>query len=252
MSPMQTVVTRMLSWARSLDRALVMAMPAALEMEVGMDDALGARPPRLVTLIMRPPPTLRISGMTARIKRIAPQTFRLKSDSQSASLTASKGLAMDVPALLTRMSIRPKLLSVISSTRLTVSAAVTSPCTGNTVPPVAVRMSCAAASNTSGRRATKTARAPSEAMRWAAAFPIPSLPPVTMATFPVSPKSMSQPPCEYAGNGSPLYRDPMREPIGVRLAHKPAYAIVSESILAYGDNAGRQTYGQVGRESGTD
>jgi hypothetical protein len=28
-------------------------------------------------------------------------------------------------------------------------------------------------------------------MRWAAAFPIPSLPPVMMATFPVSPKSMS-------------------------------------------------------------
>src|SRR5438105_11791245 len=98
---MQTVVTRMLSLARSFDRALVMAMPAALEMEVGMDDAPGVRPPKLVTLIMRPPPTLRISGMTDRIKRIAPQTFRLKSASHSVSLTASKGLAMDVPALFT-------------------------------------------------------------------------------------------------------------------------------------------------------
>src|SRR5262249_19582139 len=124
MRPMQTVVTRMLSLARSLDRALVMAIPAAREIEVGMDDAPGVRPPKLVTLMMRPPPTLRISGMTDRIKRIAPQTFRLKSDSQSASLTVSKDLAMDVPALLTRMSMRPKLLSVISSTRLTVSAAV--------------------------------------------------------------------------------------------------------------------------------
>src|SRR5262249_14717190 len=53
------------------------------------------------------------------------------------------------------------------------------------------------------------------------------------------------PPCEYAGNGSPLYRDPMREPIGVRLAHKPAYAIVSEAILACGTMQGGRRMGKL-------
>src|ERR687892_1478386 len=101
---MQTVVTRILSFARSFERPLVMAIPAAREIEVGIDDAPGVRPPRLVTLIIRPPPTLRISGIAALIRRTAAQTFKSKSASQSASLTSSKGLAIDTPALFTKIS----------------------------------------------------------------------------------------------------------------------------------------------------
>ena len=80
----------MLSDARSLDRPLVMAMPAARDMEVGMEFAPGVRPPRLVTLMIRPPPALRISGTDCWMSRTAPQTLSSKSDSQSSWLTCSK------------------------------------------------------------------------------------------------------------------------------------------------------------------
>src|SRR5882724_264149 len=206
MSPMQTVLTRMLSLARSFDRPLVIAMPAAREMDVGMEDGPGVRPPRLVTLMILPPPTLRISGMTARMKRTAPQTFKLKSDSQSSSLTASKGLAIETPALFTRMSMRPKLSSVVCTTRVMVAGSATSPWTGSTVPFVAFWISSAAAFSTSGRRATMTTRAPSSAMRWAAAFPMPSLPPVMIATLSFSPRSIPLPPWMYADIGGRLYQ----------------------------------------------
>ena len=92
MSPMQTVETRMLSEATSLERPLVMAMPAARDMEVGMELAPGVRPPRLVTLMIRPPPALRISGMDSWMSRTAPQTLSSKSDSQSSWLTSLEAL----------------------------------------------------------------------------------------------------------------------------------------------------------------
>ena len=129
---MQTVETRMLSFAKSLDRPLVMAMPAAREMEVGMDAGPGVRPPRLVTLMMRPPPTLRISGMDSWMSRTAPQTFKSKSYSQSSLDTSSKGLAMEVPALLTRMSSRPNWLRVVCTMLRALSGSVTSAEMGST------------------------------------------------------------------------------------------------------------------------
>ena len=188
--PMQTVLTRMLSGARSLDSPLVMAMPVARDIEVGMEDGPGVRPPRLVTLMMRPPPTLRISGMARRISRTAPQTFRSKSYSQSESLTSSKGLAIEMPALFTRISSRPKFSRAVLTTSSALAGSDTSAAKGNTTPSVAVRMSCAASSSTSGRRATITTRAPSSAIRCAAALPMPSLPPVIMATLSVKPISI--------------------------------------------------------------
>ena len=186
------MLTSMLSLARSLDRPLGMAMPAAREIEVGIELAPGVRPPRLVTLMIRPPPTLRISGMDARIRRTAPQTLSSKSSSQSSSLTSSNPLAMDVPALLTRISTRPYRSTAVLTTRAAVALSVTSAERGSTSPSVAVRISFAAASRTSCRRATIITFAPSPAMRWAAAFPIPSLPPVTMATLPSNPISMAR------------------------------------------------------------
>ena len=62
-----------------------------------------------------------------------------------------------------------------------------------TSPPPAARISAPAASSTSRRRAQIATRAPSSASAVAAALPIPSLPPVTMATLPLSPKSMILP-----------------------------------------------------------
>ena len=84
-----------------------MAIPVARDIEVGIDEGPGVRPPRFVTLIILPPPTLRISGIDFLMRRIAPQTFSSKSDSQSSSLTSSKGLAMETPALFTKISNLP-------------------------------------------------------------------------------------------------------------------------------------------------
>ena len=56
-----------------------------------------------------------------------------------------------------------------------------------TSPSVVRRMSSAAASSTSGRRAQMATREPSPARVVAVALPMPSLPPVTRATRPLSP-----------------------------------------------------------------
>ena len=180
----------MFSLARSLDNPLVMAIPAAREMEVGMEAGPGVRPPRLVTLMIRPPPTLRISPMESCISRTAAQTFSSKSDCQSSWLTLSKGLAMDEPALLTIMSTRPKLSTAVLIIFWEAPSVVMSKARGITEPSVAVLISCTAWSSTSWRRATMTTLAPSLAILNAAAFPIPSLPPVMIATLPSRPMSI--------------------------------------------------------------
>src|SRR5258707_11582213 len=66
-----------------------------------------------------------------------------------------------------------------------------SACTGTICAPVASAMSSAAFLSTSARRAQTTTDAPSRPSDCAAARPIPSLPPVTMATLPVRPRSTS-------------------------------------------------------------
>ena len=101
---MHTVFTSILSDAKSFDSALVIAIPVAREIDVGIDEGPGVLPPKLVTLIIRPPLFLRISGITALMSLTAPHTFRSKSSSQSTSLTESKCLAIERPALFTSMS----------------------------------------------------------------------------------------------------------------------------------------------------
>jgi NAD(P)-dependent dehydrogenase (short-subunit alcohol dehydrogenase family) len=100
-------ITKGLSKDLGEDNILVNTIPVALDIEVGIDEAPGVRPPKFVTLIILPPPTLRISGIDFLIKRIAPHTFNSKSDSQSSSLTSSNGLAIETPALFTRISNLP-------------------------------------------------------------------------------------------------------------------------------------------------
>ncbi len=51
----QTVLTRILSGSKSLERALVKAIPAARLTEVGHEPAPGCLPPGWVMLMMRPP-----------------------------------------------------------------------------------------------------------------------------------------------------------------------------------------------------
>ena len=120
---------------------MVIAIPAALEIEVGIDAGPGVRPPRFVTLMIRPPPTFRISMMEFCIRRTAAQTFSSKSDCQSSWLTLSKGLAIDEPALLTMISTRPKLSTAVLIIFWEAPSVVMSNARGTTEPSVAVLIS---------------------------------------------------------------------------------------------------------------
>ena len=180
---MQTVLTRILSAANSLDKALVSASPAARVTVVGMDLARGCLAPMLVMLMMRPPPCLRMWPIARRARRIAPKSLRSKSACQVSSVTDSNTPVAEVPALLTRISMRPKASIAPATTRAQSSARLTSACIGATLPPAATICAATASSN-SRPRATMTTLAPSAANITAVALPIPWVPPVTMATFP--------------------------------------------------------------------
>src|SRR5262249_35328574 len=185
---MQMVFTRILSGAYSLASDLVRLMPAARETLVGSPRACGTFAPRLVTLMMRPPPRFFMWGMQSRQSRMAEKTLRSKSCCQPTSSTRSNEAAAEVPALLTRMSTPPQSRTTSSTKAPIWSAFVTSTDLANTWPP-ALRMPSAVFASTSARREQIATRAPSAARRCAAARPSPSLPPVMMATLSFSPRS---------------------------------------------------------------
>ena len=88
--------------------ALVSAMPAARETEVGVDPPGGALAPILSTLMMRPHLRSRMAGSASRESRMAAKSFRSRSSCQSASVTSRKPPRWDVPALLIRISTWPR------------------------------------------------------------------------------------------------------------------------------------------------
>ena len=96
--------TSTLCGANSCDSALVIAMPAARDIEVGMLFGRGALAPMLSTLMMRPQRRSFICGATSRINRTAANSFSSRSSCRISSVTFSNGIARDVPALLTMMS----------------------------------------------------------------------------------------------------------------------------------------------------
>ncbi len=68
---MQIVFTRILSGAYSLARDFVRLIPAARDTLVGNPRADGVLAPRLVTLMMRPPPRFFMCGIQSRHRRTA-------------------------------------------------------------------------------------------------------------------------------------------------------------------------------------
>ena len=143
--------------------------------------------------MMRPPPTLRMYGITSREHQTAAMSLRSRSSCHSASVTSSNFLAADLPALLTRISIRPKRLTVRVTNFSSSSRLVTSAGWAKTSPPLRAVISAAARSSISRRRAQIATFTPSRARHSATPLPIPSLPPVMIATLPLSPKSISSP-----------------------------------------------------------
>jgi len=186
---MQTVLTRILSGASSFDSALVKASPAARVTVVGIDFARGCLAPMLVRFTIRPPPWRFMCGIASRARRIAANSLSSKSACHIASVAAANSPVAEVPALLTRMSSRPKAASVSATTRSQSAALLTSACTGATRPPAA-RISAAVCSSRSRPRAAIATAAPSCASSTAVARPMPCVPPVTIATFPFRPRSM--------------------------------------------------------------
>src|SRR5213594_3324121 len=90
-----------------------------------------------------------------------------------------------MPALLTRMSRRPKLATVVSMRRSTSVASLTSATTARLLPPAATIAEAVVCVVSRLRPFTVTA-APAPAKPSAIARPRPRLLPVTMATFPFS------------------------------------------------------------------
>ena len=134
--PRQIALTRMPSGASSFESAFVRASPAARLTEVGSERAPGVLAPVFRMLTMRPPPAFRMGGTQSRTQRIAAKSFSSRSACQAASSTVSKPRAAEVPALLTRMSIRPNRSSVSATSRSRSPARVTSAATSRNVAPV--------------------------------------------------------------------------------------------------------------------
>ena len=174
--------------ANSFDSILVSASPAAREMEVGPDPAPGCLAATLVMLMTRPPPCLIMCGTARRVQRIAPKTFNSKSAAHLASSVSRKAPRCELPALLTRISMRPNLaatalMNCSMSAALLISAAIP-----KTSPPAA-SISATACLTFSASRLQIATLAPCCAKFSAVALPMPSVLPVMIATLPLSPRS---------------------------------------------------------------
>ena len=109
----------------------------------------------------------------------------------SCSFVMSSNLdADDVPALLTNMSMPPNRCAIALTAASTAASSDTSAGAGMTSLPVAADISAATFSRSDAVLDTIATFAPSSEKRVAAARPMPSLPPVTIATLPCNPRSM--------------------------------------------------------------
>src|SRR5215211_7945562 len=133
--------------------------------------------------------------------------------SQSSSLILKARLSRKTPALLTRMSIRPKRLAISSKAASTWWALDTSHATASPSAPAASTASTVSREASAERSSTATL-APSCASRIASAAPMPRAAPVTTATRPLSltylpfsqihlSRSITKPPPLEAGAGDP-------------------------------------------------
>src|SRR5450432_1009495 len=120
-------------------------------------------------LMILPPPTAFMAGYTACEHKNALVRLVLITLSHSASSSACGALRILMPALLTRMSIRPNSRNVRSTMAVTAALSVTSATTDIVLTPF---------------RPTIATLAPASASPRAMPRPMPPLPPVTIATLP--------------------------------------------------------------------
>src|SRR4249920_513075 len=119
--------------------------------------------------------------------------FRFRLLNQSSSVRFSSRPPGELPAQVTRMSMRPKRSIVSATVRSTSSTTLMSPRSSTTSPPVSAESSSAVRRRSSSPRAVIATVHPSCASRRAVALPMPLLAPVTNATVPWSPRSITPP-----------------------------------------------------------
>src|SRR5215470_9648068 len=191
MEPGHTLFTRMPSRPTSSARLLA---KATTPMRVAPERArlgMGWYTVLANTLMMRPPPCLFICGTTSRHIRAKKTRERCTAVAHCSSVAESARASGGPPELFTRMSRRPKRSTVEATRWRTVSAWSRSPVRARTSAPVASRIDCAARSRSAGLRLHTASDAPSSASTSAQARPRPLLPPPTMATLPLSSRSMA-------------------------------------------------------------
>src|SRR5205823_5749538 len=139
-------------------------------------------PTTLVMLTIRPQRRLIMPRAACFVTKNAPFKLMSRTVSQSSSPIRNSRLSRVVPALFTSTSTRPKSRSTAATTVSTCPASATSQAYPWPVPsPSALAVSWARPPS----RARTATRAPARANVCAIAWPIPRVPPVTMATFPV-------------------------------------------------------------------
>src|SRR5580698_3176236 len=124
-------------------------------------------------LTILPNPCASIEGRTAFATIQAALRSTSRQRSQSASVNSNGAENTLTPALLTRISIRPKRSSVVATAPATCSDCVTSQ----------IRFNTPSATAPAGCRSSPTTRAPSEPNSAATAAPMPRAEPVTIATL---------------------------------------------------------------------
>src|SRR5512132_690115 len=119
--------------------------------------------------------------------------FRFRLLNQSSSVRFSSRPPGELPAHVTRMSMRPKRSIAPETVRSTSPTTLMSPWSGTTSLPVSADSSSAVRRRSSSPRAVIATLHPSCASRRAVALPMPLLAPVTNATAPSSPRSITPP-----------------------------------------------------------
>src|SRR5262249_13137819 len=138
--------------------------------------------------MIAPPPPARITGTMAWLNRNRPFTLTAITRSSSSSEISVTGLlTCAVPALLTRMSSRPKAASVERTAASISAARVTSQPRASALVPISSATACAAPASTSSTQTRAPSRAnvsplhrpipaPARPRRRTAAFPLDPLP----------------------------------------------------------------------------
>ena len=153
------------------------------------------------------PPAAFSSGQAARQSRTWAKNFSAKPASQSASVCLKKSPRREAPALLIRISSRPKRCSTQLARRAGSSSSRRSATWISALRPSARTASATLAERVAGRARSAADRSRRAASSSAMALPMPRLAPVTSATLPCSSDAHAAIDCGSAASRQPTHVD---------------------------------------------